>query len=403
MQSFTENDWSAKTTILWYNSLVQSYVEGPSTNLAKHAPTILSNCVTRQLTFNQLPVSVTMSNERPDVNDEYLALWRETFLRRHSGAMFDYSGLNVPLQNAQNTLAIHAGELEYETTLAVLRPETAQSNVTAQSRKVVPSSKNSRDLTLEEIFRDHDLQESSITLEHSMDMVHIDEGSNSDLSGLFDDDDKEVPLTYARADRTSSSNFYSSASSVDTADTNETLDDGTQRFKPFHEEKWNTRLKELLQYRLEYGDCLVPHTFNPNPQLARWVKRQRRQYKLMLEGRQSTMSQERLEILNEVNFVWDSHEAAWQEKLNELNQYRKERGNCLVPSNYKMNPQLATWVKCQRRQYKLYWIGRPSAMTPDRITRLEKMGFEWEIRSSGQTGVARSDFQYLSEAIAKMS
>jgi Helicase associated domain len=355
----------------------------------------------------QLPE--TMSEERPEVNDEFLALWRETFLRRHSGAMFDYSGLNVPLPNSQNTLAF--GELEYETTLSALRPETAlrpepaQSNIMAQSRKAMPSGKNPRDMSLEEIFRDHDLQESSITLEHSMDIVHIDEGSNSDLSGLFDDDDdKEAPLTYARADRApSSSTFHSSASSVDTADTNETLDDGTQRFKPFHEEKWNTRLKELLQYRQEYGDCLVPHTFNPNPQLARWVKRQRRQYKLMLEGRQSTMSHERLEILNEVNFVWDSHEAAWQEKLNELNLYRKERGNCLVPSNYKMNPQLATWVKCQRRQYKLYWIGRPSAMTPDRIMRLEKMGFEWEIRASGQTGVARSDFQYLSEAIAKMS
>ena len=345
----------------------------------------------------------TMSDERPDVNDEYLSLWRETFLRRHSGAMFDYSGLNVPLQNSPNPLPFHAGELEYETTLAVLSPDTAPSEIAAHSRKAVPSVKRPRDLTLEEIFRDHDLQESSITLEHSMDIVHIDEGSNSDLSGLFDDDDREEPLTYARADRVSSSNFNSSGSSVDTTDTVETLDDGTQRFKPFHEEKWNTRLKELLQYRQEYGDCLVPHTFNPNPQLARWVKRQRRQYKLMLEGRQSTMSPDRLEILNEANFVWDSHEAAWQEKLNELNQYRKERGNCLVPSNYKMNPQLATWVKCQRRQYKLYWIGRPSAMTPDRITRLEKMGFEWEIRSSGQAGVARSDFQYLSEAIAKMS
>lgn len=335
-----------------------------------------------------------MSDEQPNVNDEYLSLWRETFLRRHSGAMFDYSGLNVPLPNSQNELI---REMEHETRLSVEMPETVQ------SRKAVPSGKNPRDLTLEEIFRDHDLQESSITLEHSMDVVHLGEGSNSDLSGLFDDDDKEAPLTYGRADRVSSYNYHSSASSVDTADTTETMDDGTQRFKPFHEEKWNARLKELLQYRQEYGDCLVPHTFTPNPQLARWVKRQRRQYKLMLEGRQSTMSPDRLEILNEVSFVWDSHEAAWQEKLNELNQYRKERGNCLVPSNYKMNPQLATWVKCQRRQYKLYWIGKPSAMTPDRILRLEKMGFEWEIRSSGQAGVERSDFQYLSEAISKMS
>ncbi|KAI2495377.1 hypothetical protein MHU86_19131 [Fragilaria crotonensis] len=344
-----------------------------------------------------------MSEERREFNDEYLSLWRSTFLHRHSGAMFDHSGLNVPLPNYQSSLSAEL-DSDHEIALSVLRPDETPSAATTHTRKAVPSGRNNRvDLTLEEIFRDHDLQASSETLEHSMDVLEVHDGSNSDLSAIFDDEDKQAPLSDARADRTTSSSYHSSASSVDTADTHETLDDGTQRFKPFHEEKWNTRLKELLQYRQEYGDCLVPHTFNPNPQLARWVKRQRRQYKLMLEGRPSTMSQERLEILNEVNFVWDSHEAAWQEKLNELNQYRKERGNCLVPSNFKANPQLATWVKCQRRQYKLYWIGRPSAMTPERIIRLEKMGFEWEIRSTGQGGVAQSDFQYLSEAMSRMS
>jgi hypothetical protein len=39
-------------------------------------------------------------------------------------------------------------------------------------------------------------------------------------------------------------------------------------------------------------------------------------------------------------------------------------------------------VKCQRRQYKLYWDGKPSAMSPERILQLEKVGFEWEIRTA---------------------
>ena len=115
------------------------------------------------------------------------------------------------------------------------------------------------------------------------------------------------------------------------------------------------------------------------------------------------MTPERLQILNDVNFVWDSHEAAWHEKHKELQLYRKENGNCLVPSNYKKNPQLATWVKCQRRQYKLYWEGRASAMTPARIVQLEKVGFEWEIRSSNQGSIDRSDFLLLSDAISKMT
>jgi Helicase associated domain len=154
-----------------------------------------------------------------------------------------------------------------------------------------------------------------------------------------------------------------------------------QRFKPFHEEKWSQRFKELLQFHKDHGHSAVPHTYPPNPQLARWVKRQRRQYKLRKDNRQSTMTTERLDLLSSVGFIWDSHDVNWREKLDTLMVYRNEHGHCNVPSNYR-DKKLATWVKCQRRQYKLYWDGKPSAMSPERILELEKVGFEWEIRST---------------------
>jgi len=153
------------------------------------------------------------------------------------------------------------------------------------------------------------------------------------------------------------------------------------RFKPFHEEKWSLRYKELLEFHKENGHAAVPHTYPANPQLARWVKRQRRQFKLRRDNRQSTMTTERLDLLNSVGFIWDSHDVNWREKLDGLSQFRREHGHCNVPSNYR-DKKLATWVKCQRRQYKLYWDGKPSAMNPERILELEKVGFEWEIRST---------------------
>ena len=115
------------------------------------------------------------------------------------------------------------------------------------------------------------------------------------------------------------------------------------RFKPFHEEKWDQKLTELIEFRSANGHTLVPHTYGPNPQLARWVKRQRRQYKLMQNGKTSTMTPERVAILEGAGFVWDSHEVSWREKVQELAQYRKKHGDCLVPSSYRDNPQLATW------------------------------------------------------------
>lgn len=172
-----------------------------------------------------------------------------------------------------------------------------------------------------------------------------------------------------------------------------TAETTNQRFKPFHEEKWTLRYKELLQFHQENGHAAVPHTYPKNPQLARWVKRQRRQYKLRKDGKPSTMTTERLVLLDSCEFIWDSHEVTWREKLNDLENFRDEHGHCNVPSTYK-DKKLATWVKCQRRQYKLYWDGKPSAMNPERILQLEKAGFEWEIRSvsSKSTGTPGADF-----------
>lgn len=195
----------------------------------------------------------------------------------------------------------------------------------------------------------------------------------------------------------------SSPSLADASEHSQAGDDQAgHRFKPFHEEKWTCRYKELLIFHREHGHSAVPHTYPKNPQLARWVKRQRRQYKLLKDGRPSTMTADRLELLNSTGFVWDSHDVNWREKLDSLSVFRQEHGHCNVPSNYK-DKKLATWVKCQRRQYKLYWDGKPSAMTPDRIAQLERSGFEWEIRAAApKTATIPEDFTLLYQAISEL-
>jgi Helicase associated domain. len=172
-----------------------------------------------------------------------------------------------------------------------------------------------------------------------------------------------------------------------TAKENETGDvvstsNGQGRFRDFHEKKWNEHLKDLCEFKEQHGHCLVPHTFPENQSLARWVKRQRRQYKLMQDGDpSSTMTQDRVELLNREGFVWDSHEVVWRERYEQLLRYKEKHGHCRVPSYCKENPQLATWVKCQRRQYKLFWEGKRSSMSAERTQLLEDIGFVWEVRS----------------------
>jgi hypothetical protein len=153
-----------------------------------------------------------------------------------------------------------------------------------------------------------------------------------------------------------------------------------KRFRSYQTGQWAEKYNELCHYRQQKGHCLVPHTYQDNLALARWVKRQRYQYNLTQEGKASTMTDERILALENIGFVWDSQGAAWCERFNELKTFRRVFVHCNVPSNYQ-NKRLATWVKCQRRQFKLHKESKPSNITLERIQVLENLGFEWGLRN----------------------
>jgi len=159
-------------------------------------------------------------------------------------------------------------------------------------------------------------------------------------------------------------------------------DDGEQetRFRTYQKDQWTERFEDLCAFVKKNGHSLVPNSFEDNPPLAHWTKRQRYQYKLKLENKPSTMTDDRVLALNALGFVWNAHEAGWEERFNELLQFKVDNGHCNVPSIYKENQKLATWVKCARRQYKLLVAGRKSNMTMERATRLASVGFVWELR-----------------------
>jgi hypothetical protein len=93
------------------------------------------------------------------------------------------------------------------------------------------------------------------------------------------------------------------------------------------------------------------------------------------------MTPERLEALQALGFTWDSHSVAWYERWQELAKFKQRYGHPSVPKQYPENRKLAIWVKCQRRQYKLYASGQCSNMTPDRIEHLNSLGFVFNPRS----------------------
>jgi hypothetical protein len=167
---------------------------------------------------------------------------------------------------------------------------------------------------------------------------------------------------------------------VSSEDLSNNEDPGLTRFRESHLEKWGQRFQEIIDFRDEFGHCLVPLEWPHNTSLAHWVKRQRCQYKARSEGKHSTLTYERQVALEELGFVWDSHRATWGERLNEITAFCEKHGHCNVPSKYPQNPQLSIWVKCQRRQFKLYLEKKKSNMTRERISKLSSIGFVWTPR-----------------------
>jgi hypothetical protein len=142
-----------------------------------------------------------------------------------------------------------------------------------------------------------------------------------------------------------------------------------------HEDNWTTKFEELKDYKRHYGDCLVPKTHH-NKQLMKWVEVQRSQYKNLQIGDRSSMSPERLERLESVNFVWNANEYKWLQKLAEMRQFFLINGHCKIP--VKGNTSLRNWVRRQKSEYRKMIDGESTVMDENRINLLREAGLDLE-------------------------
>eukprot|EP00591_Stephanopyxis_turris_P002160 CAMPEP_0195530098 /NCGR_PEP_ID=MMETSP0794_2-20130614/32856_1 /TAXON_ID=515487 /ORGANISM="Stephanopyxis turris, Strain CCMP 815" /LENGTH=292 /DNA_ID=CAMNT_0040661519 /DNA_START=41 /DNA_END=919 /DNA_ORIENTATION=- len=162
-------------------------------------------------------------------------------------------------------------------------------------------------------------------------------------------------------------------------------------FSWFLRDKWNGRFAELEQYKAVHGNCLVPKEYTANPQLGTWVNNQRTQYQLLKKGKPSQMTQERVNMLNNIGFIWATRDFVdWDIRMEELRAFKAKHGNCLVPQRLSSNRQLGRWVSYQRTQYKLLTEGQVSQLTERHISELDEVGFVWSLRSKKKTSVKDS-------------
>ncbi|KAL7555649.1 hypothetical protein ACA910_002006 [Epithemia clementina (nom. ined.)] len=146
-----------------------------------------------------------------------------------------------------------------------------------------------------------------------------------------------------------------------------------------YERTWNRRYKELVEFNEFNGNCSVPSDYEPNRKLGNWVRTQRAQFKLFQYGMPCTMTEERVLLLEKINFPWKV-KCDWMMRYKDLENYFNYHGNSLVPTNWTQNRSLGRWVDRQRTAYRLYKEGKPSTMTEERIKMLEQLHFKWKLR-----------------------
>jgi Helicase associated domain len=130
-----------------------------------------------------------------------------------------------------------------------------------------------------------------------------------------------------------------------------------------HAVLWDVKFNELVAFHEKYGRHVnVPQypTFeipDDYQELSTFCRNVRCQYRYLHNERTrrlSFLTQERIERLESIGFVWNSQEDKWQSRYEELLAFRRRFGHVHVPHKWEESPSLASWVSYQRLRYKSF-------------------------------------------------
>jgi len=84
---------------------------------------------------------------------------------------------------------------------------------------------------------------------------------------------------------------------------------------------WDYRFQQLVAYKEENGHCIVPQI---TPELGVWVKTQRSDYRKFTNGQKSGLTEERIERLKSIGFVFHAGRGGGARR-HELNRISEEK------------------------------------------------------------------------------
>eukprot|EP00956_Cyclotella_meneghiniana_P032224 scaffold87545_cov23-Cyclotella_meneghiniana.AAC.1 len=108
--------------------------------------------------------------------------------------------------------------------------------------------------------------------------------------------------------------------------------------------------------------------YDPDKKLGRWVSIQRKFYK------EKRMSQDRINLLESIGFIWSMKEAHWDEMYQKLKAYKEEHGNIDVKEmkNDPENNALVSFIAGNLEKY------RKCSLPEDHKALLDAIDFVWD-------------------------
>lgn len=129
-------------------------------------------------------------------------------------------------------------------------------------------------------------------------------------------------------------------------------------------DQWEEAYNALKAFHDLEGHCRVAENKIVNGiKLGIWVRVQRKN--------KDQLTSDRIQLMNSLGFSWDPFAEQWEMAFKILQDFVNKNGHCLVTRNTVFKGiKLGTWVFVQRQN--------KDRLTPDRINRLESIGFSWK-------------------------
>ena len=145
---------------------------------------------------------------------------------------------------------------------------------------------------------------------------------------------------------------------------------------------WNTRYNELQEFVNKYKHAWVPGTM---PVLGVWVQNQRRQMLIKEEGKPSTLTPERIRLLNQVEFLWKPQMirlTPWETFYQQLQEFQNNVAATDVlndPAKTQEEVVLKHWLRNQLVQYERFLNGyttKGAVFSLERAEKLTELGLD---------------------------